>query len=206
MKTITQLKVQVKNKKRVSVYLDGAYYCGLDLEVALLNRLKEGALIDEKTLLNIQMESELNSAFNKALKYLEKSVKTEKSIRQKLVSYGYLDDVVNAVIDKLKGYNFVDDKNYAERYVSTYSKNKGKRLLKAELKQKGVSERDMESALYGVENELENAINLAKKYSKNKQNDQKNRAKCYKYLLSKGFSYEDSLTAVKQVFNLEEIE
>ncbi|MBO5852134.1 MAG: regulatory protein RecX [Clostridia bacterium] len=206
MKTITELKVQVKNKKRVSVYLDGAYFCGLDLQVALLNRLKVGAQIDEKTLVKIQMESEKQTAFDKALKFIERSVKTERAVRQKLATYGYLNEVIDVVIEKLKGYSFLSDKNYAERYVSTYSKNKGKRLIRAELKQKGVSDADMESALMVVESELESAVNLAKKYAKNKPSDQKNYSKCYKYLLSKGFTYEDSLTATKQAFNTEEIE
>lgn len=206
MKVITDLKVQVKNKKRVSVYLDGEYFCGLDLFTTMLHRLKVGMQIDEKTLANIQIESEQNIAFDKALKYLERSVKTERAIRQKLSSYGFLNEVIDVVVEKLKGYSYIDDKDYAERYVSTYSNRKGKRLIKAELKQKGVNEKDIESALNGVENELENAVNLAKKYAKNKPNDQKNFAKCYKYLLSKGFSYEDSLTATKQVFSNEEIE
>ena len=192
MKVITDLKVQVKNKKRVSVYLDGEYFCGLDLFTTMLNRLKVGMQIDEKTLANIQMESEQNIAFDKALKYLERSVKTERAIRQKLTSYGFLSEVIDVVVEKLKGYSYIDDKDYAERYVSTYANRKGKRLIKAELKQKGVNEKDIESALNGVENELENAVNLAKKYLKNKPNDQKNFAKCYKYLLSKGFNYDDS--------------
>ncbi len=206
MKVITDLKVQVKNKKRVSVYLDGEYFCGLDLFTTMLNRLKVGMQIDEKTLANIQMESEQNIAFDKALKYLERSVKTERAIRQKLTSYGFLSEVIDVVVEKLKGYSYIDDKDYAERYVSTYANRKGKRLIKAELKQKGVNEKDIESALNGVENELENAVNLAKKYSKNKPNDQKNFAKCYKYLLSKGFNYDDSLTATKQAFKSDEIE
>lgn len=206
MKTITDLKLQVKNKKRVNVYLDGAYYCGLDLQVAMLNRLKVGNKIEESTLVKIQLESEKSTAFDKALKFIERSVKTESAVVKKLRSYGYLDEVIFEVIEKLKGYNFIDDKEYAKKYVSTYKKNKGKRLMRMELKQKGVSEENMESALYGVENELENAINLAKKYSKNKENNQKNYAKCYKYLLSKGFNYEDSITATKTAFNAEEIE
>ena len=204
MKVITDLKVQVKNKKRVSVYLDGVYFCGLDLATAVLNRLKVGAMIDESELVKIQLESEQSTAFDKALKFIERSVKTERSVREKLKSYGYVDEVINTVIEKLKGYNFVNDKNYAERYVNTYSKYKGKRLIKAELKQKGVSENDANSALEDVENELESAINLAKKYAKNKEINQKNIAKCYKHLLSKGFSYEDSLTATKKVLGEEE--
>ena len=205
MKVVSDLKVQVKNKKRVSVYLDGSYFCGLDLATVMLNRLKVGMAIEESELVKLQLESEQSTAFDKALKFIERSVKTERAVREKLKSYGYVDEVISTVIEKLKGYNFIDDKNYAERYVNTYYKYKGKRLIKAELKQKGVSDSDASFALNEIENELESAINLAKKYSKNKENIEKNYAKCYKYLLSKGFSYEDSITATKQAFNTDEI-
>ena len=124
MKVITHLKVQVKNKKRVSVYLDGSYFCGLDLTTVMLNRLKVGMAIEESELVKLQLESEQSTAFDKALKYIERSVKTERAVREKLRSYGYVDEVISTVIEKLKGYNFVDDKNYAERYVNTYSKYK----------------------------------------------------------------------------------
>ena len=40
MKKITDIKEQAKNKKRVSIYLDGEFYCGLDLVTAVKNRLK----------------------------------------------------------------------------------------------------------------------------------------------------------------------
>ena len=80
MKTITDLKTQVKNKKRVSVYLDGAYYCGFDIATVLKNRLKVGMEIDEKILVDIQRESELQACFDSALNYISTSVKTEKEV------------------------------------------------------------------------------------------------------------------------------
>ena len=90
----------------------------------------------------------------------------------------------------MEDYRFIADDDYAEGYVKTYSKSKGKRLLKMELKQKGVSEEDMASALSLVDDESENALAVAQKYMKNKEKDAKNTLKCYKYLLSKGFGYD----------------
>ena len=45
MKTITALKEQSKNKKRVNVYLDGQFYIGLDLLTVMKLRLKEGLIV-----------------------------------------------------------------------------------------------------------------------------------------------------------------
>ena len=199
MKKITDLKPQLKNSKRVSVYLNGSYYCGLDLLTVMKYRLKVGSEIEEYELIEIQKSSEAQACFNSALNIISKSVKTEKEIVDKLIKKGYLQEIIDDVLIKLRSYGFADDKNYAERYISTYKGVKGKRLLKLELKKKGVKDIDSEEALNGIESEYETALKIAEKYVKNKEKDVKTLQKCYKYLLSKGFSYEDSLTAAKQV-------
>ena len=84
MKKITDIKEQLKNKKRVSVYLDGEYYCGLDLVTALKYRLKVGEFIEEERLVEIQYTSEMQACFDKALTFISSSVKPEKQIKDKL--------------------------------------------------------------------------------------------------------------------------
>lgn len=196
MKTITDLKAQVKNKKRVSVYLDGAYYCGLDFATVVKNRLKVGTTIDEQKLIEIQMESELQACFDSALNIISSAVKTEREVYDKLVKKGYLPEICKVAVEKVKSYGYLDDLDYAKRYVSTYSKSKGKRLIGLQLKQKGVSEREIFEALGELENQGETARVIAEKYLKNKAKDSKNLQKCYKYLLSKGFDYDDAKYAI----------
>ncbi len=200
MKTITDLKPQLKNNKRVSVYLNGSYYCGLNLATVMQARLKVGMEIDETTLIDIQKNSEAQACFDSALNFISKSVKTERQIKDKLISKGYIEEIVLEVIEKLKSYNFINDQNYAERFVLTYSNYKGKRLLKTELKLKGVSETVINDALIDIDSEFETALKIAQKYSKNKQKDKKNFAKCYNHLISKGFSYDDAMSATKKAF------
>ncbi|MBR2376702.1 MAG: RecX family transcriptional regulator [Clostridia bacterium] len=203
MKTITELKPQAKNNKRVSVYLNGAYYCGLDLLTVMQARLKVGQEIDENTLVEIQRSSEAQACFDSALNFISKSVKTEKEIKDKLIKKGYLEEIVLETLEKLKSYNFVNDKDYINRYVSTYKNNKSKKLIKFELQKKGVSKLDVDECLSEIESEFETALKIAEKYVKNKEKDEKTFQKCYKYLLSKGFSYDDSLNATKKVINVE---
>ena len=196
MKKITDIKEQAKNKKRVSVYLDGEFYCGLDLVTAIKNRLKVGEFIEEETLVQIQYDSEMQACFDKALTFISSAVRTEKQIKDKLSKYGYLDEIIAKAIEKLKSYGYVNDEDYAKRFASTYKGVKGKRLIKLELKQKGVSEKDAETALEDIESQQEACDRLAEKYLKNKEKDQKNILKCYKYLLSKGFDYDEAKQAV----------
>ena len=199
MKTITELKPQVKNSKRVSVYLNGSYYCGLDLLTVMQARLKVGQEIDENTLIEIQRNSEASACFDSALNFISKSVKTEREIKDKLLKKGYLEEIVLETIEKLKSYNYVNDKDYADRYVSTYKGSKSKKLIKFELQKKGVVKSSVEESLSEIESELETAIKIAEKYVKSKEKNTETLQKCYKYLLSKGFSYDDSLTASKKV-------
>ena len=138
----------------------------------------------------------MQACFDKALTFISSAVRTEKQIKDKLSKYGYLDEIIAKAIEKLKSYGYVNDEDYAKRFATTYKGVKGKRLIKLELKQKGVSEKDAETALEDIESQQEACDRLAEKYLKNKEKDQKNILKCYKYLLSKGFDYDEAKQAV----------
>ena len=201
---VTDIKPQAKNSKRVNLYLDGKFYCGLELFTVMKHRVKIGNDYTEKEIIDIQIAEEEGVCLNYALNLLSKSVKTEKEIIAKLKKRGYVSEIIDNVIFKLKDYGYVNDEEFAEKYINSYSKNKGKRLLKSELKLKGVSDAIIEDKFLSVENELETAIKIAEKYVKNKPVDIKTKQKCYKYLLSKGFSYDDSKTAVDKVLSLDD--
>ena len=86
---ITAITPQVKDKKRCNIYIDGRFYCGLTLESTIKNRLKVGQEISLETLAEIQLESEKNTALDKALTHLSATRKTEKQIRDFLAGKGY---------------------------------------------------------------------------------------------------------------------
>lgn len=203
MKTITEIKPQVKNAKRVSIYLDGAYYCGLDLITTLTYRLKVGDKISEEKLIEIQYEAEYRSALDYALTVVSKAIKTEKQIKDKLILKGYLEEIVLKVIDKLKQYGYVNDEDYAKRYVSSVKATKGAKLIKLELIKKGIKGDALDNAVNDIEGQVESAKAIAEKYLKNKEKDKVNLLKCYKYLLSKGFSYDDAKSAINDFGDIE---
>ena len=90
----------------------------------------------------------------------------------------------------------MDDSDYARAFAEQNSKNKGKMLIKMQLKAKGVDEKTANSAVENLGDETPQAIELAKKYLKNKEYDFKTLSKCYRYLLSKGFSYDAVSSAI----------
>ena len=106
---ITQITPQIKDKRRCNVYVDGRFCCGLTLEATVKNRLKVGQIIEPERLAQIQLESEKNTAFDKALTHISATQKTEKQIREFLSGKGYLPAVADYVVEKLRSYNFLNE-------------------------------------------------------------------------------------------------
>ncbi|MBR2337777.1 MAG: RecX family transcriptional regulator [Clostridia bacterium] len=204
MKVITDIKAQVKNPTRCSIYLDNVFYCGLELETVMRHRLKVGDQIEPEKLDEIQFDSERVRALDKALSFVTNSKKTQKQVREHLYKRGYTEQTVESVIQKMNDYRFLDDGDYAESYAKSYSKTKGKRLIAMELKIKGVSEESIQKALEDLGDQTENAVSVAEKYLKNKPKDKQNIQKCYKYLLSKGFEYDVAKSAVGRIGEYED--
>ena len=199
MKVITDIKPQVKTPTRCSIYLDNVFYCGLELETVMRHRLKIGDQIEPEKLDEIQYDSELVRALDKALSFITKSKKTEKQVREHLYSKGYTEQTVESVIEKMKDYRFLDDGDYAKVYAKSYSKTKGKKLIELELKQRGVLDEDISLAIDDIGDQTESAVNIAEKYLKNKPKDKPNMLKCYKYLLSKGFEYDVAKSVIERI-------
>lgn len=206
MSEITAITPQVKDKTRCNIYVDGRFYCGLTLVSTVQNRLKVGQSIDPKRLSEIQLESEKETAFNKALSFITLTSKTEKQIRDHLKEKGFLPDVVEYVIEKMRGYNFLNDQEYASEYTEQASKKKGARLIKMELRAKGISDEDAESALNNVTEEQEEraAGELLEKYLRGKTVDKTTMQKAYRHLLSKGFSHDVIKTVLSRLTDFEE--
>ena len=73
-------------------------------------------------------------------------------------------------------------------------------FLKEESKDSG------KNALLNMENNDENVILLAKKYMNNKIYDEKNKVKLYRFLQSKGFTFDEIKKAVDKIFKGENCE
>lgn len=206
MNEITAITPQSKDKTRCNVYVDGRFCCGLTLEAAVKNRLKVGQTVSEERLAEIQLESEKNTAFDKALTHLSATRKTEKQIREYLSGKGYLPAVVEYAVEKLRSYNFLNDGEYAESYVEFAAKRKGNRLIKMELRGKGISEGEIDKALEGLseEQELNSAKSILEKYMRGKTADMPTLQKAYRYLMGKGFDYETAKAALAAFGNCDE--
>ncbi|MGN1039925.1 MAG: RecX family transcriptional regulator [Candidatus Fimimonas sp.] len=200
MPKITDLTIQKNNKARANLYLDGEFAFGVEMLTVMKLGLKIGQEVSEEKLKEAIFDSEKSVAFEKAVDYLARGMKTEKQMRDYLQKKGYPLEIVNVVVDKLKDYRYVDDKHFAQLYVEQNVKSKGQRRLKQELQQKGISSAWAEEAAQtDDETERENALALAQKYMRGKTCDLKNLQRLQRYLLSRGYGF-DTVNGIVRTF------
>ena len=127
-------------------------------------------------------------------------------MRDFLAGKGYLPAVVDYVIDKMRGYNFLNDSEYAEAYVEFAGVKKGGRLIKMELRAKGVAEEEIDAALQNLDGETQGqaASAILQKYMRHKTADKETLAKAFRYLMGKGFDYETARAALSAFGDCEE--
>ncbi len=86
MSEITLVEPQKKDKTRCNIYVDGVFYCGIKLEVAVKYHLKSGMPVDKARLDEIQLETEKSQALDKAIAHLSATMKTERQIKDFLTN------------------------------------------------------------------------------------------------------------------------
>ncbi len=193
MPIITDIAYQTKNKSRCNLFIDGEFFCGLSLETVLKFRLKKGNEFEIGELKQLIEQNERSEALAKAANYLSKTLKTKRQVKDYLLKKGYSKDIVWYCIDKLKEYNYIDDCEYSKRYIDSLSKTQGKRMIEYKLMMKGVKKQDIESAYEESDVDSKASAKLvAEKYLRNKEKTKENIHKAYRYLIGRGFNYDDA--------------
>jgi regulatory protein len=203
MSTITSIEPQVKDKNRCSVFIDGRFYCGIKLEVAIKYHLKSGMSIDKSELDKIQLDTEKSEALDKAMTHLSATPKTQKQMCDFLSKKGYTQAVCDYVIERLRYYGFLDDCAYCRAYVNSVH-GKGKRALEADLIKRGADKQAIASVLDELEEDDKEALEVLTKYMRGKEPTKENYYKGFKYLLSKGYSYETAKNAIEGAGDIDE--
>ena len=103
MSKITALEVQVKDKSRANLYLDDEFFAGVSIELVVKHQLKKDMEVDEKFLADIIFEDDKGKALSKAIKYMGSNIKSCSQIREYLRKKEYAPEIIDYVIDKMKG-------------------------------------------------------------------------------------------------------
>ena len=198
MGKITRLEVQARHKDRVNLYIDDVFVTGLTLDTAVKNGLKIGKDVDKKFVIDMIFDSEKQSAFNKTANYMKSSIKTVKQIKEYLKKKGYDEAVINAVVEKLKEYKYLDDSQYVTAFVNTNKSKYGVRKLREKLKQKGVADANL-SVLDDYEEDVDALKKVAEKYMSHKEKTPENYNKLYRFLAMRGYNFDDINACVNEI-------
>ena len=198
---ISSVSMQEKDKTKCNIFVNNEYFCSLSLECVVKYAIKEGAEFQEIVFNDIKLEDEIQLALRKAKNYIAKSLKTKMQVITYLKGKGFSGKVIFEVVEKMLEYGYINDVEFAKVFLES-NVTLGKRLADYKLMQKGVKKEDIESAREMIEDKsLDSCIRLAEKRLKNKEITKELIQKTYKYLIGRGFSYEESEKAVANYMN-----
>lgn len=83
----------------------------------------------------------------RALRLLERKDYSRKELINRLLKDGYEENMVEQIIAYVDSYHYLDDARVAENYIRGRKSYKSKRELQYLLKQKGIEEEDISSAM-----------------------------------------------------------
>ncbi|WP_445613557.1 recombination regulator RecX [Geobacillus sp. YF-1] len=170
MGTIIEIAPTKGNGERFWLVIDRAEEPPLkltvDQDVLLQFRLKKGMAVDEALLREIIAADGVKKAYQQALYFLARRMRSEQEIIRHLRKKGVADAVAEQVLNKLRAERYVDDEAFARAYVCTQKKAaKGPLLIRAELERLGVPTDLIEQSLaeYSWEEQLHGARALFEK-------------------------------------------
>ncbi len=133
----------------VKLALSGEETLVLPAEKYALSRLKEGSVLTRDELLSLKKDEAVYTARRRALKLIERREYTAAQLKRKLSEAMFPREIVDSVIEDLKGRGYLNDGKYARAWIESQLKRKqqGRRLLLHGLIRKGVSREEAERTI-----------------------------------------------------------
>ena len=204
---ITLIEEQ-KKKGRFNIFLDGEFAFGLYKETIYDFGLRVKDDLTEEKINEIKSYDEINFGKKAAIRFLNYKQRTEKEVHDKLKGFKLSEESISKIMSFLKEFKFVNDENYAKLFVESKKilKPEGRRTVRMKLAQKGIDKELSEKSVrenYSEEEEFNKAKELYDKYRKKVRgkNEADKKQKCYRYLLSKGFTYD----LIREVMKIEDV-
>ncbi len=190
MKKITAISVQKKSPNRVNIHLDGEFAFGMERITAAW--LKIGDELSEEKIARLLSEDARERAYQQAMLFLSYRARSEKEIRQNLQKHEIPEDVIEETIERLRSAGLVDDNDFAQIWVENRStfRPRSRHALAMELRQKGLDDETVRSAVSGVDEETLAYEAAQKRLGRLKGLEWNDfRKKLSEYLARRGFPY-----------------
>lgn len=98
---------------------------------------------------------EVRKAKEKAMRLLLQQDRTEKELRDRLYRAGFSETASEAAMQYVSGFGYLDDRRYAENYISFHKGRRSRKEISFKLKNKGVPPEILSMAMEGYEIEDE---------------------------------------------------
>jgi len=202
MSKITAIEVQNKDPNRVNIHLDGEFAFALSRLVAAW--LKVGQDLGAERIAALQADDARERAYQQAMLFLSFRVRSEAEIRQNLRKHQIPDSVIEDTLGRLRQERLADDPQFAHAWVENRNtfRPRSRRALVMELRQKGLDDKTIQSAVSGLDEEAL-AYEAARKRSARFMDLEwyEFRRKLSDFLARKGFSYAVTAPVVTRLWN-----
>jgi regulatory protein len=199
---ITALKVQKRNPNRVNVYLNGEFAFGLSRITAAW--LQTGQILTAEKIRELKAADDFEVGYQQAVNYLSYRTRSEQEVRDNLRKHNFSEEVIQAVLEKLRRLGLVDDRQFAQTWVENRNefRPRGQLALQMELRQKGIEDSLIAEVLAELdEDELayQAAVKQARKYAGLPWEGF--RQKMVAFLARRGFHYGVAIPIVERVWS-----
>lgn len=138
----------------------------------------------------------------RAMHLLEQGDRTKKGLQDRLTQNGYPPEAVEAAITYVESFHYIDDNRYAVNYIQNQGSKKGRARIMLELRNKGVSQEDIDQAFCETEEDIDirEVIRelILKKRRTQEAMGEKERQKLYGFLMRRGFASSDILSVLRE--------
>lgn len=154
MPLITTLEPQKRHSSRLNLHLDGQFAFGLSRDLAAEARLEPGKRLTPQEVADLRARAQLHDALQASLRFLSFRPRSQAELRQRLRRQ-FAPATIEAVLERLEAQGLADDAAFAQFWQENRQRfrPRGRGLLRAELRQKGVSDETIAQALEAVDEE-----------------------------------------------------
>lgn len=193
MMIVTKLEPVTKTKYKV--FLDGEFAFVLYKGELSRYGIKEDAQIEDEVYERVMNEVLFKRAKLRAMHLLEDMDRTESGLREKLRQGLYPDAAIDKAIQYVKSFGYIDDLQYAKRFIESKKQIKSRREIYAQLNKKGVAQDLIDLAFedcYETGGERDAILQIMRKKRVDPtQAGEDEMRRLYGYLARKGFRYDD---------------
>lgn len=189
---VTKIEAQVKQKGRYSIFIDDKFAFGISELGLIESGLRIGQEFTSEEVENLKDTARIDKIYNLALGLIARRPRSRWELQDYLRRKEVDAIAAQEIIERLQSKGFVDDYDFAKKWVENRRllKNISKRKLELELKTKRVASDAIDHAL--GEDEVDDYDVLVQEIEKKrKQSRYQDSQKLMQYLARQGYGYDD---------------